>query len=277
MSYKTIIVHLDAGKRRTERLNLAFRIAEDFDAHLIGLFALEPVYIPAAPEAAPALLEVEHRRRQEAVKSARDEFLRTVAREQWTKCEWRATDDSLSAVRLHARYADLIIAGQPAPLGEGDGGVPAWFARELVMTSGRPVLLVPYAGHFGEVGKHVLVPWNASREAARAVWDGLPFLAAADETEVVIFDPDELGLGQGDLPDPDIGAELARHGANVTVGAEPSAGVDVGDLILSRAADRGADLIVMGAYGHSRMRELILGGATRAMFESMTVPTLMSH
>jgi nucleotide-binding universal stress UspA family protein len=145
------------------------------------------------------------------------------------------------------------------------------------MSAGRPVLFVPAAGHFEDVGKRVFVPWNASREAARAVWDGLPFLAAAEDTEVVTFDPEKLGLGQADLPDPDIGADLARHGAKVRVANEPTAGVDVGSLILSRSADMGADLIVMGAYGHSRMRELVLGGATRTIFKSMTLPTLMSH
>jgi nucleotide-binding universal stress UspA family protein len=109
------------------------------------------------------------------------------------------------------------------------------------------------------------------------VWDGLPFLTGAEESEVVTFDPEKLGLGMSDLPDPDIGADLARHGAKVTVSSQPSAGLDVGSLILSRAADMAADLIVMGAYGHSRIRELILGGATRKLFKSMTVPTLMSH
>src|SRR4030088_1615527 len=162
MSYKTILVHLDAGKRRPQRLTLGFRLAEEFDAHLIGLFALEPIHMPPTPEAAPVLLEIEHRRREEAMRAAKEEFLQIARREQWLKCEWRSTEDSLAAVRLHARYAELVIAGQPAAEDEDDG-VPEWFSEELVMTSGRPVLLVPYAGRFEEVGKHVFVPWNASR------------------------------------------------------------------------------------------------------------------
>jgi nucleotide-binding universal stress UspA family protein len=277
MSYKTIIVHLDEGKRRGERLDLAFRLAEEFDAHLIGLFALEPLHIAPAPEAAPVLIEIEQKRRERAMLEAKEEFERKAKLEQWAACEWRSTGDSLAAVRLHARYADLVIAGQPNGRNDGDGGVPEWFSHELVMTAGRPVLFVPHAGHFEHVGERVFVPWNASREAARAVWDGLPFLTLAEESEVVTFDPKKLGLGMSDLPDPDIGADLARHGAKVTVSSEPSGGVDVGSLILSRAADMSADLIVMGAYGHSRLRELVLGGATRKLFESMTVPTLMSH
>jgi nucleotide-binding universal stress UspA family protein len=272
VSYKTIMVHLDAGTRRKERLDLAFRLAEDYDAHLIGMFALEPMQIPPTPEAAPVLIEIETRRREEVTAVAKEEFHDKVRKEQWLKSEWRSTGDSLMAVRFYARYADLVIAGQP----NGDGGVPSWFAQELVMTAGRPVLLVPHAGHFEHVGKRCFVPWNASREAARAVWDGIPFLAGADESWVMTFDPEKV-LGRTDLPDPDIGADLARHGAKVTVATEPSAGIGIGELILSRAADMSADLIVMGAYGHSKLRELVLGGATRKLFESMTVPTLMSH
>jgi nucleotide-binding universal stress UspA family protein len=273
VTYKTIMVHLDSGTRRPERLELACRLAEDYDAHLIGLFALEPLHIPAAPEAAPMLIEIERERREQAEAEARDEFNEKMRKEGWLKSEWRSTGDSLAAVRLHARYADLVIAAQP----DSDGGVPDWFAHELVMTAGRPILFVPSAGHFEQIGRRIFVPWNASREAARAVWDGLPFLAAADESEVVTFDPEKLGLGSIDLPDPDIGADLARHGAKVRVANEPTAGIDVGSLILSRSADMAADLIVMGAYGHSRLREIVLGGATRKLFESMTVPTLMSH
>ena len=173
MSYKTLIVHLDAGKRRRERLDLAFNLAAEFDAHLIGLFALEPVRIPPEPEAAPILMEVERKRREQATGEAQREFLEKARLEQWEKSEWRATGDSLAAVRLHARYADLVIAGQPNGKDEDDGGVPGWFSHELVMTAGRPVLFVPHAGHFEHVGERVFVPWNASREAARAVWDPL--------------------------------------------------------------------------------------------------------
>jgi nucleotide-binding universal stress UspA family protein len=276
VSYKTIIVHLDAGQRRKERLDLAYAVAETYDAHLVGLFALEPLLVPAAPEAEPAILELELRNREDAAKRARAEFEDKLRKENYPKSEWRATlDDGFRALRFHARYADLVIMGQPEP--EDAGGVPQWFAHELVLSAGKPILYIPYAGHFENVGKRIFIPWNASREASRAVWDGLPFLADAEDAEVVTFDPDKLGLGDDGMPDPDIAADLARHGARVTVGTQPSAGVDIGSLILSRAADMAADLVVMGAYGHSRVRELVLGGATRAMFKSMTVPTLMSH
>jgi nucleotide-binding universal stress UspA family protein len=273
MTYKTLLVHLDDGTRRAQLLDLAFRLAENYDAHLIGFFALADIPIPAAaPEAGTALIEIE-RMRVEIATQAEVEFRDKMAREQWTKSEWRsALHDGLGAVRLYSRYADLVIAGQP-----NGGGVPASFMHELVLTAGRPILYVPYAGRFEDVGHRVFVSWNASREAARAVNDGMPFMEGADDTEVVTFDPQKLGLGRPELPDPDIGAEIARHGAKVTVSSQVSDGLDVGSLILSRAADMEADLIVMGAYGHSRVRELVLGGATKTIFKSMTVPTLMSH
>ena len=145
------------------------------------------------------------------------------------------------------------------------------------MSLGRPVLYVPSAGRFDDCGTRVLVPWNASREAARAVEEGLAFLREAKAAEVVTFDPDKVFPTGNIAPESDMRAYLNRHDVNARVVGLPSGGIDVGSAILSRAADNGADLIVMGAYSHSRARELVLGGATRTLFKSMTVPTLMSH
>lgn len=276
MSYKTIIVHLDAGKRRRLRLDLACTLAERHDAHLIGLFALETQPAPLAPEAAPVLVEDMLKQRRVAAEEAAQEFHDRLRQRRYNgKSEWHATTgDGFVALQLHARCADLVVAGQPDP--DGDG-VPAWFSHELVMSTGRPVLYVPFAGRFDDCGTKVLVPWNGSREAARAVKDGLPFLRGSRAAEVVTFDPDKLFPVIAPLPEPDMRAYLARHDARVSVVTQTSGGIDIGSAILSRAADNGADLIVMGAYSHSRVRELVLGGATRALFKSMTVPTLMSH
>jgi nucleotide-binding universal stress UspA family protein len=277
MSYKTIIVHLDASRRRRERLDLAFTLAERFDAHLIGLFGLEPVVIPSLPEGAPVIMAELIKQRRALSEKVAAEFRDKMQREQYGgKSEWRATlDDGFAALEFHAKYADLVVAGQP---GDPDGaGVPGWFAHRLVMSIGRPVLYVPFAGRFEDCGKRVLVPWNASREAARAVKDAIPFLREAEETQVVTFNAEKVFLDDAALPDPDMGAYLARHGAKVEVANQATSIDDIGALILSRAADNAADLIVMGAYGHSRLREVVLGGATRELFKSMTVPTLMSH
>ena len=278
MSYKTIVVHLDVEARRAERLELACGLATGFDAHLVGLFALADMRVPFAfGGTAGALLLAEERWRADIAGEAERQFRDTVARRGVAKAEWRrSTRDALAAVQLSARYADLVVIGQhedgrPAP----EERLPPYFVPELVLSAGRPVLLVPYAGRFSSIGSRVLVAWNASREAARAVRDALPLLQRAKKVEIVAFDPDR-GSDHGELPGADVALYLARHGVKATA-AQQSAGIDVGEQILSRAADADADLIVMGAYGQSRVRELVLGGATRTVLRSMTVPVLMSH
>ena len=276
MGYKTILVHVDAGKRRRARIDLACTLAQKFGAHLVGMFAVEPQPAPIAPEAAPFVVEDLLRQRRAAAEEAGREFLEHVrSRDLATRSDWYAAQgDGFRALRAYARHADLVIAGQPDP--EGDG-VPAWFSHDLVMEVGRPVLYVPFAGRFEDCGAKALVPWNFSREAARAMYDGLPFLGSARAVEVVTFDPEKLSRPIDITPPPDLRAYLSRHDIDPRVTEQPSGGIDIGAAILSRAADTGADLIVAGAYSHSRARELILGGATRKLFKSMTVPTLMSH
>jgi nucleotide-binding universal stress UspA family protein len=272
MTYKTIVVHVDSNARRAERLALAFTLAERHGAHLVGLFALEAARIPsyALAETGPLVVEIERKRRAEEARAAEAEF-RHAARGAGASSEWRlSTDDAAAALRLSARYADLVIAGQPEPQDASGGAL----AGELVLGAGRPVLFVPYAGRFGDAGKRVLVAWNASREAARAVTDALPFLARADAVEVVAFAP---GGDHGAIPGADLAHFLARHGVKASAATDTAPAIAVGERILSRAADSNADLIVMGAYGRSRLRELVLGGATRTLLGAMTVPVLMAH
>jgi len=145
----------------------------------------------------------------------------------------------------------------------------------LALGVGRPVLIVPRYGTFETVGERVLVAWNGSREATRAVHDALPLLKLASSVTVLSIDPEH---DTGDrIPGADIALHLARHGVAAEGMSTVGLDISVGDLLLSRAADLGADLIVMGAYGHSRVRELVLGGATRHILQHMTVPVLMSH
>ena len=277
MSYKTILVHLDHRPRCAERVNLAFGLAAQFDAHLIGLYAPGAPRIPsyALAEAGPTVREMLDQRRAERASQAEARFRDATRKHGDTSAEWRASDDDAdAAVRQSARYADLVVAGQPEA---GDEGDLRGLADELAFSAGRPVLFVPYAGRFSAPGKRVLIAWDAGREAARAVSDALPFLQRAEAVEVSAFDPERGRRGHGEQPGADIALYLARHGVKVTVHRQSGAGYEVGGQILSRAADTSADLIVMGSYGHSRVRELVLGGATRSMLEAMTVPVLMSH
>lgn len=276
MIWKTLLVHLDAGARRTERLEFAFETAEAHDAHLVGLFALDAPYVPphVAGIVGQALRDSERENRARAEADARAEFERVASRRGAGRSEWRpARGDALDAICLHARYADVVIAGQP----EGDGdrqSLHRGFAGDLLLAAGRPVLFVPYAGRFRRVAERVMVAWNASREASRAVADALPALRLAKHVDVVVFG--NLA-GHGEVPGADLALYLARHGIKANASAHPGGGLDVGAQILSRAADTGADLIVMGGYGHSRLREYVMGGATRTLVDSMTVPVLMAH
>lgn len=280
MSYKTLVALVDNGAPRAQRLEVAFELAGRHDAHLVGLYAPGPPVIPssALAEIGPAAMEAISRNRNRATEAARELFREASARHPAIKCEWRVSHgDAIAAACLSARYADLVIAGQPQFRDEGATGLPPAYAADLVLSAGRPVLFVPYAGRFPAIGKRVLVAWNASPEAARAVTDAIPMLKGAAEVEVVAFDPDGFAAHHGEVPGADIALFLARHGVKVTVSQQAGAGMEVGLQLLSRAADRGSDLIVMGGYGHSRLREWVLGGATRTLLETMTVPVLMSH
>ena len=278
MSYKTIIVHLDCSKRRTERLDLALRFAEEFDAHLIGLFALDLYFgLPMAADAGAILVETELDRRDACMNEAKNEFFSKSARRA-AKVEWRATEeDAASEVAAAARSADLIVIGQTDPDNFANDGVSAGFAADVVLKAGKPVLIVPYAGHFEGVGKRTMVAWNAAREAGRALTDALPVLERSGAVDVVSF---EEG---GDHPEVDEEARAALkiyledHGVNATISNYVNEELSPGELILSRASNDAADCIVMGAFGHSPMKETLLGGATRTVLRSMTVPVIMSH
>lgn len=277
MTYKTILVHLDPRPRSSERLAFACRLAAQFDAHLVGLYAPGAPHIPsyALAEAGPALRELVDKRTADNLRMAEQRFRDTVAREGDARAEWRpAAGNAAQALRLSARYADLVVAAQPQA---EDDGEMIGLADELALSAGRPVLFMPYAGTFTAAVRCVLIAWDGGREAARAVSDALPLLQRAQAVEVAVFDPRPSGGRHGAQPGADAALYLARHGVKAAVHTQSGAGYDVGAQILSRAADTSAELIVMGAYGHARVRELVLGGVTRTVLGAMTVPVLMSH
>ena len=178
-----------------------------------------------------------------------------------------------TVVMEHGRAADLIMAGQTDP--DWDQSPLLDFPERLALESGRPVLVIPYAGRYPRIGRNVVIAWKAGRESARAVFDALPLLQGAENVHILEI------KGRGDessmSPDTSIAASLARHGIKPTIRTSVAPDTSVGDEILSRTSDLDADLLVMGAYGHSRMRELVFGGATRHIARHMTVPTLFSH
>jgi len=275
--YKTILVHYDGGKGAPVRLATAIEIAATFGAHVACLYAVSALPAPAyTHEASEVMLEAQRRMLGEMREAARRGYDECLRRTGFEAAEWRQSDDDArDAVELQARYADLVVIGQHDA--ESPGGVGGEFERSVPLAVGRPVLVVPYAFERRPVGHRVLVAWNSSREAARAVSDALPLLKRAGHVHVAAFRPSQAGAAHGEEPGADIGLYLTRHGVKVTVSRYDAPDVDVGNQLLSRAFDLSADLIVMGAWGHSRLREFVLGGVTRTLLESMTVPVLMSH
>jgi nucleotide-binding universal stress UspA family protein len=271
MAYKDLLVHVDTSSHCAARLALAVTLARRFGAHLTGLHVMPTLAIsPFIADQFPATkLEEAHARIAQLRDEAKEAFA-AASQPLGSEAEWRETrGDPVDAVKLAARKVDLAIVGQPAP-----GADRADLPEQIVMGSGRPALLVPYARTFANAGVCVLVAWNGSAQAARAVNDALPFLRSAERVIIVAVNQ----ARDESADDTDLAAHLARHG----VTAETSAMVtdrdgNIGDVLLSRAADEAADLIVMGAYGHSRLRELVLGGVSRTMLGQMTVPVLMAH
>ena len=280
MAYKDLLVHLDDSKACAERIDAAVRLAEQHGAHLTGLYPIVEIpllnYIrEQIPEDVRARMEAEAQSRAETAL----EGFRQAAERGGVSYENRtdpALDTTLASVlSMHARYADLLVLGQVDPRAPPQVG--RHLPEEVVLSSGRPLLVVPYIGTPAAIGRRVVVAWDASREAARAVSDAMPILEHADSVNVVVISPKSTPLDHGELPGADIAAHLARHDVKVEVEEVAAGELSVGDALLSHIADRGADLLVMGAYAHSRVRELVLGGATRTILDSMTLPVLMAH
>jgi len=276
MGFKTVLVHADTGRSAPARLKLSAELAARFDAHVMGLYVRRPFQAPAFTDAGPAMDSL-YRTYENAVKA--DEALATAAfRESIGSAslssEWRVADGlAEEVVAAYARYADLVIIGQAEPDAAATT-TPADLAETVAMAGERPVLIVPHIGVVKPPGKTVMLCWNGSREAARATTGALPILKAADKTIILLVDPRNDGEEQ---PGAGVARWLARHGVKAVIQRDTAADSDVGGVILSRAADHDADLIVMGLYGHSRMREWVLGGASRTLLASMTVPLLVAH
>jgi nucleotide-binding universal stress UspA family protein len=278
VSYKTILVHCDASRSVDGRLAVAAEVAQRFESRLVGLHAREPFEVVSYVDGGMAfgpLIEAYEVGRAAAEKTAHTAYHKVTKGRDFTS-EWRVAEAfSDDALAVNARYADLLVVGQADP--EDAVGSRNDLPEALAFATGRPVLVVPQIGALSPVGKTVMVCWNASRESARAAADALPFLQAAEKVIVLVVDPEVSADGHGQEPGADVALWLARHGVNVTVQRDVAGDAKVGEIILSRAADCGADLIVMGVYGHSRLREFVLGGASRTLLASMTVPVLMSH
>jgi nucleotide-binding universal stress UspA family protein len=276
MGFKTMLVHVDTGRSAPTRLKLSAELAARSAAHVTGLYVRRPFQAPAFSDAGPAMDSL-YRTYENAAKA--DEALATAAFRDLIggtslSSEWRVVDGlAEEVVAAHARYADLVIVGQSEPDAAATT-TPPDLAETVALASERPVLIVPHIGVTKPPGKTVMLCWNGTREAARAVTGALPILKQADKVIILLIDPRNDGDEQ---PGASMARWLGRHGVKAVVQRDTAAESSVGGVILSRAADQDADLVVMGLYGHSRMREWVLGGASRTLLASMTVPLLVAH
>jgi nucleotide-binding universal stress UspA family protein len=278
MSYKTILVHCDAGPHVAHRLGVAVELAQRFRARLVGTYVQQPFDVPTFFDGTMptddlfASFEAAAKADQEAARTAFDKAVKGSE----LSTEWRLVNGyPENEMSIQARYADLVVVGQADP--EGELPTPSDLPEQLALSIGRPTLVVPHIGVRVQPGKSVMLCWNASRESTRAASDALPFLVAAEKVMVLVIDGRASAGGHGAEPGADVARWLASHGVKATVQRDVAADTDVGSVILSRAADHAIDLIVMGIYGHSRLREMVLGGASRTVLSSMTVPVLMAH
>ena len=277
MATREILVAIDTAATVAQRLAPAAALAALEGGRLTGVFAsgnpIENAYgdLSGWMQVVEAFLESQRAAASAAEAAFRQELAQRQLTGDWLYRESDATDTVIALAPLY----DLLVVGQPNPDAEPTG------ARVLqpdavVLGCGRPVLVVPYAGSFAEIGRRVLVGWNGSREATRALHDAMFVLRQAAAVTIIevaaTAEPDAMRV-----PAADLAAALGRRGIRASAETAPAGDISIEDLLLSRAADLGADLLVMGAYGHSRLREYVLGGPSRGIFQHMTVPVLMAH
>jgi nucleotide-binding universal stress UspA family protein len=275
MSYKTILVHAGASARAGHIAACASRIAIAEQAHLVGLAStgINPLMyecnaaaagIPLLPQDLSGLIE--------PARQALDQFTATASGLGVASSEVRLSDDSMiDSLVLQSRYCDLVVVGQASPGYPADDTLP----QELILHCPRPVLVIPREGRFERLGERPLLAWDGGMAASRAIAAALPLLRKAALVTLAVFNPQQVYGAHGQQPGADLGAYLARHGVKLDVVVRQAD--DVGEGLLSLAAEVDADLLVMGCYGHTRFRELLLGGATRSILNRMTLPVLMTR
>jgi nucleotide-binding universal stress UspA family protein len=275
---KDILLHLEHDPAQDAGRDYAISVAETFAAHLAGVAfgsyaSLPSVTLPGFP---PDVLADILAREEEAARDAIRRFEEAARRSSLSASSRLILQNETSPPTVFAsmgRRFDLSIIMQTDP---DKGASNELLIEGALFESGRPVIIVPYIQRAGLTLDHVTCCWDGSRTAARAINDALPLLKKARKVELFIVANEKTQYEQ-EIRGADIAKHLARHDVNVEVETLPAADIDVGNAILSHVSDRSASLLVMGGYGHSRFREFVLGGATREILTSMTVPVLMSH
>lgn len=280
MSYKTVLVHLNDERRAARLAEFAVAFAQAHDAHLIGLYVVPlPVVLNEWPDIAIAeMIEAQRKAYREEAKR-----IETLFREKTSNLarpsEWRAVESQYATVAdalvENVRMADIAILAQADAKWHLTHTLDA--PEPAVMESGRPILVVPNAGDVQATPQQVTVAWNGKREATRAAFDAIPIAEKAGHAVIVWIDPRTGSAAVGDLPCLELAATYARHGIKTEARTARAEDSSVATALAEELVRTGSGLLVMGAYGHSRLREFILGGATRNVMHQMTVPVLFSH
>lgn len=281
MALKDIVVFVDPSSASVHRLRIAASLARRYAAHLIGVYIVPANLRHHASDgfvrgrdAMRSMAEHHRLARERAALQVGRHFAETVAQGD-VQAEFRLVwnDESDRSVISNSLYGDLVVVGQTEP-----HGLPQnWLPEHLLLASGAPMLVVPNAWTSDTVGERVVIAWNASKEARRAIADALPLLSTAQAVTILIVDAATDPGRHGEEPGANIALHLTRHGARVDVEQLDSGRVQTAEVILKAASRHKADLIVMGAYSHGRSRQLLFGSVTRSIQKDATVPVLMSH
>lgn len=284
MGYKSILVQVDDGSDNTGAQATAARLAARFDGHLTGLCVYEPTYYrhPLAYQAGlPDFVEQRRGDKDDAIRERATAEFETVCRSHGVeRFESRfVKGERLSSLCLNARYADVVVLSQAEAAQSGRLQQPPDpdLAAKVAMASARPIIEVFAGDAIEQLGQRILVAWNASPQATRAVTAALPLLREAERVEIIIVNPDTDNRYHGPEPGADIVLYLSRHGVSVDTVQTENNVQNVSATLMAYAGNMRADLICMGAYGHSRLRELILGGVTRELTRKLELPILMAH
>jgi nucleotide-binding universal stress UspA family protein len=280
MAYKSILVSLNEIPRLPQLLSAAAKLGRAFEAHVSGVYVIPAVqfYPSVGYEAMPQYFDGNQVFFKEHAREAEAAFNKAMAAEGVSgdvEIINGASPDVADEVTARGRCADLIVVSSTTP--DQPAGVEPDFVEQVVISSGRPVVILPVKGDGVLRTEQVVLAWDGGREATRAAYDSVPLLKLAERVHVTRIDPQKDRSLKNHVPGIDLAAMLARHGIKAEVKNISTAGEDAGSALLNAANDTGSGLIVMGAYGHSRLREYIFGGTTRAMLTAMDRPVLMSH
>jgi len=277
MTIKNILVHIDHSIACEQRVKTAIDLATEYQARLSALFVVPDYFVPSYVEAQIST-DIIAQISEQAIERAKETQSKIKAQVEAAgmKVDCYIEEGNLiGIISDYSLYTDLLILGQSQT--DDPDNISEGLADHLVLEGGAPCLVIPYIGTRKTLGKHVLLAWNGSRESARALRDALPVLQAADQVAVLMIKPKSHDEEHTAIEEKVILGYLADHGIEAKMDLCIDKQLDPGDTILAQASDNDIDLIVMGAYGHSRLREVVLGGATRHLLKEMTVPVLISH